>query len=139
MRYIALAVLLCCFLQLAAAQKLTGNMTSGITCTTGVGEGAGGGRGVYCSSEGLCGLMALPAEAAAVAPLSDLLEWHLTPWDANGCPGRRVAPSTRAVTLCTAHCTTQECTHIPLNPTHPCCRTLTRRRHQPIWQRLPQG
>lgn len=31
----ALAVLLCCVgLQLAAAQKLTGNLTSGITCTT---------------------------------------------------------------------------------------------------------
>jgi hypothetical protein len=34
MRCIALAVLLCCFLQLAATQRLTGNMTSGITCTT---------------------------------------------------------------------------------------------------------
>lgn len=37
MRFISpLAVLLCCIsLQTAAAQKLTGNLTSGITCTTG--------------------------------------------------------------------------------------------------------
>lgn len=36
MRSLALAVLLCSLsLQLAAAQKLTGNLTSGITCTTG--------------------------------------------------------------------------------------------------------
>lgn len=47
----ALAVLLCCVgLHLAAAQKLTGNLTSGITCTTGerqVWEGGneGGRRG----------------------------------------------------------------------------------------------
>jgi hypothetical protein len=35
MRSLAVAVVLCCFVQLAAAQRLTGNMTSGITCTTG--------------------------------------------------------------------------------------------------------
>jgi hypothetical protein len=36
MRSLALSVLLCCLgSQLAAGQKLTGNLTSGITCTTG--------------------------------------------------------------------------------------------------------
>lgn len=54
MRSLALSVLLCCLgSQLAAGQKLTGNLTSGITCTTGkqlstavVGLGGGDAREV---------------------------------------------------------------------------------------------
>lgn len=52
MRSVAVAVALCCFMQLAAAQKLTGNMTSGITCTTGEGGGTAGVIGIAKSKRG---------------------------------------------------------------------------------------